>query len=123
MKISLLIMKKYISLFSFVALFFVGMQFASAQTSERQQSPEAIAKQKTYELHQLVSLTGDQQGDIFKVLVDAEQNMGELKKKDVSDKFRQEGIRTVDKRVQEGFKKILTSGQYATYLKSLEVKK
>lgn len=115
-------MKKYISLFSFIALFFVGMQFSSAQASERQQSAEAIAKQKTYELHQLVTLTGDQQGDIFKVLVDAEQNMGELKKKDVSDNFRQEGIKTIDLRVKEGFKKILNTEQYNTYITSLEEK-
>ena len=44
-------MKKYISLFSFMALFFVGVQFSAAQSSERQQSPEAIAKEKTYKLH------------------------------------------------------------------------
>lgn len=115
-------MKKYISLFSFIALFFVGMQFSSAQTSEKQQSPEAIAKQKTYELHELVTLTGEQQSGIFKVLVDAEQNMGELKKKDISDKFRQEGIKTLNERVREGFKNILTTEQYSSYLNSLEVK-
>tara|TARA_R100001377_G_C3190619_1_gene110413 strand:- start:11 stop:361 length:351 start_codon:yes stop_codon:yes gene_type:complete len=116
-------MKKYISLFSFIALFFVGMQFSTAQSSQRQQNPEAIAKQKTYQLHELVNLTGDQQGEIFKVLVDAEQNMGELLKKDISDKFRQEGIKTLNLRVEEGFKKILTPSQFDLYENSLKQKK
>lgn len=116
-------MKKYISLFSFIALFFVGMQFSTAQSSDRQQSAESIAKQKTLDLHNLVSLTGDQQGEIFKVLVDAEQNMGELMKRDVTDNLRQEGIKTVNSRITEGYKKILTPSQYKTYESSLKEKK
>ncbi|MFD2552566.1 hypothetical protein ACFSQP_12155 [Bizionia sediminis] len=115
-------MKKYISLFSFIALFFVGMQMSSAQT-DRQVGPEAIAKQKTYEIHQLVNLTGDQQGDVFKVLVDFEQNMSELLKKDVSDSFRQEGIKTMNQRAEEGLKKVLTASQFKTYQTSLQNKK
>jgi transcription elongation factor len=112
-------MKKYVSLLSFVALFFIGMQFSSAQTAQRQESPEAIAKQKTYELHELVNLSGEQQGAIFKVLVDAEQNLSVLNQKDTSDKFRQEGIKTINMRVAEGYKKILTPEQYAIYEESL----
>ncbi|GGG56261.1 hypothetical protein [Bizionia arctica] len=112
-------MKKYVSLLSFVALFFIGMQSSNAQTTERQQSPEAIAKQKTYQLHELVNLTGEQQSAVFKVLVDAEQNMSELVKKDTSDKFRQEGIKTVDKRIEDSYKQILTPSQYKTYEESL----
>jgi Spy/CpxP family protein refolding chaperone len=99
------------------------MQFSTAQNAERQQSPEVIAKQKTYELHELVNLTGDQQGAIFKVLVDAEQNMGELVKRDESDKLRQEGVQTVNERVEENFKKILTPEQYKTYQASLTSRK
>ncbi|MFV0573375.1 MAG: hypothetical protein ACK5M1_13245 [Xanthomarina gelatinilytica] len=112
-------MKKYLSFLSFIALFFIGMQFSTAQNADRQQSPEAIAKQKTYELHELVNLTGGQQSAIFKVLVDAEQNMGELVKRDKSDKLRQEGVKTVNERVEENFKKILTPEQYKTYQASL----
>src|SRR5690606_16772309 len=112
-------MKKYLSLLSFVALFFIGMQISTAQADERQQSPEAIAKQKTYQLHELVNLTGEQQSAVFKVLVDAEQNMGELNKKDTGDKFRQEGIKTINERVNESYKKILTPAQYQTYEESL----
>jgi hypothetical protein len=116
-------MKKYVSLLSFVALFFIGMQSSTAQTADKQQSPEAIAKQKTYQLHQLVNLTGEQQSAIFKVLVDAEQNMSVLNQKDTSDKFRQEGVKTIDERVNEGYKKILTPAQYKTYEESLVKKK
>ncbi|TYA54609.1 hypothetical protein [Formosa maritima] len=116
-------MKKYISLLSFIALFFIGMEYSSAQHAEKQQSPEAIAKQQTYQLHQLVNLTGDQQGAIFKALVDAQQNRQELDKKDATDKLKQEGTITVDERVDESFKKILTPEQYKTYQASLEKKK
>lgn len=112
-------MKKYISFLSFIALFFVGIQFSSAQSADKQQSPEAIAKQKTYELHQLVDLTGDQQGAIFKVLVDAEQNLSVLSTKKDTDMIKQEGTNTVNEKVEASFKSILTPEQYDTYKKSL----
>lgn len=112
-------MKKYISFLSFIALFFIGMQFSSAQTADKQQSPEAIAKQQTYQLHQLVNLTGDQQGAIFKVLVDAQQNRQELDKRDNTDMLKQEGTKTVDENVEASFKNILTPEQYKTYQASL----
>ncbi|MFL0352056.1 hypothetical protein [Xanthomarina sp. GH4-25] len=112
-------MKKYISFLSILALFFIGTQFSSAQSAEKQQSPEAIAKQQTYQLHELVSLTGEQQSAIFKVLVDAQQNRQELNKRPDADKLRQEGNRTVNERVEESFKKILTPEQFRTYQSSL----
>ncbi|MCX7548719.1 hypothetical protein OS188_12220 [Xanthomarina sp. F1114] len=114
-------MKKYLSFLSFIALFFIGLQFSSAQTDARQsQSPEAIAKEKTHELHQLVNLTGGQQSAIFKVLVDAEQNMGELNKRDVTDNLKQEGSITVRKNTEEAFKRILTPEQFNIYMESLK---
>ncbi|PWK17548.1 hypothetical protein [Xanthomarina spongicola] len=112
-------MKKYISFLSFIALFFIGMQFSSAQTADKQQSPEAIAKQQTYQLHKLLNLTGDQQGDIFRVLVDAQQNLQVLDKKDNTDIIKQEGTRTVNNNVEASFKKILTPEQFKTYQESL----
>ena len=112
-------MKKYFSLLSFIALFFIGMQFSTAQNADRQQSPEAIAKQKTYELHELVNLTGGQQSAIFKVLVDAEQNMGELVKRDKSDTVEHERMKAINEKVQANFKKILTPEQFQTYQASL----
>ncbi|MGY0393172.1 hypothetical protein ACW5R3_11525 [Bizionia sp. KMM 8389] len=114
-------MKKYISLFSFIALFFVGMQFSSAQSADRQQSAEARAKQKTYQIHELVTLTGEQQSDVYKVLVDAEQNLGELNKRELTDSFRQDGILTINERVEKSLKNILTPTQYETYESSLNV--
>lgn len=110
-------MKKYLSLLSFVAIFFMGMQFSNAQSSNRQ-SPESIAKQKTYELHQLLDLSGEQQSGVYRALVDAEQNMSELVKMDATSKLRQNGIKTVNDRVLESFKKILTPEQFETYEKS-----
>ena len=112
-------MKKYISFLSFIALFFIGTQFSSAQDADRQQSPEAIAKQKTFELHQLVDLTGEQQGAIFKVLVDAEQNLSVLNSKKDTDMIKQEGTKTVNNKIEASFKSILTPEQYNTYKESL----
>jgi Spy/CpxP family protein refolding chaperone len=116
-------MKKYISFLSFIALFFIGIQSSSAQTVGKQQSPEAIAKQETYQIHQLVNLTGEQQSAIFKVLVDAQQNSQELNKMDDSNKLKQEGTKTVNTNVEASFKKILTPEQYKTYQASLEKEK
>ncbi len=112
-------MKKYISFLSFIALFFIGIQFSSAQTADRQQSPEAIAKQKTYQLHQLVNLTGEQQGDVFRALVDAEQNLSGLSNKKDTDMIKQEGTRTVNEKVEASLKSILTPEQYKIYQESL----
>ncbi|MCX7552035.1 hypothetical protein [Xanthomarina sp. F2636L] len=112
-------MKKYLSLFSFIAIFFIGIQSSSAQDAARQQSPEEIAKQKTYELHELVQLTGEQQSAIFHMLVEAEQNMGALNKKDITDSLRKDGTKTVNETVQAYYRKILTPEQYETYQKSL----
>lgn len=112
-------MKKYISFLSFIALFFIGIQFSSAQTTDRQQSPEAIAKQKTYQIHQLVNLTGEQQSAIFRALVDAEQNLSALSTKENTDMIKQEGTKTVNQTLDETFKSILSPEQYNTYKESL----
>jgi len=111
-------MKKYFTFLSFIALFFIGMQISSAQSTDRQ-IPEAIAKEKTHQLHQLVSLTGEQQSAIFRVLVDYEQNSSELNKMESTSKLRQEGLQTVDQRKHEAFRKILTTEQYNLYRESL----
>lgn len=112
-------MKKYLTFLSFIALFFIGMQFSSAQSDARQ-SPEAIAKEKTHDLHQLVNLTGGQQSAIFRVLVDAEQNMSALNKNDVTDKLRQDGTKTVNQNLEEAYKRILTPEQFSLYQDSLK---
>ncbi|WP_418509287.1 hypothetical protein [Corallibacter sp.] len=115
-------MKKYISLFSFIAMFFLGMQFSSAQASRTTQTtPEAIAKQKTYEIHELVVLTGEQQSGVFRALVDAEENIKALNEKsdiEAIQKYKAEIL----SRLNDKIKGILTPDQYKTYLTSLEEK-
>ena len=66
-------MKKYISLLSFIALFFVGIQQSQAQNTTRvveAEMPEAIAKKQTHTLHQMAELSGDQQRAVYKIFLD-----------------------------------------------------
>jgi len=112
-------MKKYFSLLSFIAIFFIGMQISLAQEADRQDNPEVVAKQKTYELHQLLKLTGKQQGAMFDVLVDAEKNIIELNKNKVSESVEHERMKAINEKVQANFKKILTPEQFQMYQASL----
>lgn len=114
-------MKKYITLFSVIALFFVGIQQSVAQ--DRQQSPEAIAKHKTHDLHKLVNLTGEQQGEVFKVLVDAESNMSALQAQGKNIESTQKTKAAILDNTNNRIKAILNPEQYAIYLKSLEKEK
>ena len=72
------VMKKYFTLFSVLAMFFVGIQMSNAQERSTTQTPEVIAKTKTHQMHELVNLTGEQQSSIFKLLVDSETNLAAL---------------------------------------------
>lgn len=112
-------MKKYLSFFSFIALFFIGMQFSSAQDAERQQNPEDIAKHKTNEIHQLVKLDEKQFDAIFNILLDAEKNMEEFNQDNISEERKEIGMDVVSKNITANFKKILTPEQYKTYEESL----
>ena len=114
-------MKKYITLFSVIALFFVGMQNSVAQ--EKKQRPEEIAKIKTHDLHQLVDLTGEQQGEIFKILVDAESNMAALGGNGQNIQATQKTKAAILENTNSRIKAILNAEQYAIYLKSLEKEK
>ncbi|WP_103051522.1 hypothetical protein [Hanstruepera neustonica] len=114
-------MKKYITLFSVIALFFVGMQNSVAQ--EKKQRPEEIAKIKTHDLHQLVDLTGEQQGEIFKVFVDAESNMSAISSQGQNIQASQKTKSAVLENTNTRIKAILNPEQYAIYLKSLEKEK
>lgn len=111
-------MKKYITLFSVIALFFVGMQNSVAQ--EKKQSPEAIAKTKTHDLHQLVDLDGKQQNEIFKVLVDAESNMAAIESNSKNIEASQKSKAAILENTNARFKAILTAEQYSIYMKSLD---
>ena len=111
-------MKRYITLFSIIALFFVGMQNSNAQ--EKKQSPEAIAKQKTQEIHELVGLTGDQQREIFKLLVDAESNLSAIGSTSQNIESSQKTRAAVMDNTNTRIKAILNPEQYAIYMRSLE---
>ena len=110
-------MKKYITIFGFFALFLVGTQFAGAQEQVKK-SPEAIAKQKTYQLHELVNLTGDQQGDIFRLFVDSEQNLQALDAKGGDAVSVQKNKNQILEYVDQKLNVILTPEQYRAYTQS-----
>jgi len=112
-------MKKYITLFSVIALFFFGMHVSVAQNAKNQR-PEAIAKQKTYELHKIVDLTGEQQSQVFKVLVEEETNMTGIEKNAKDIATVQEAKAGILENTEKRLKTILTPDQYKIYLQSLE---
>lgn len=115
-------MKKYITLFSIVALFFFGMQSSLAQEAQKQR-PEAIAKQQTYELHKLVDLTGEQQGKVFKVLVEEQTNLSGIEETTKTIATAQEAKLAVWEKTDASLKAILTPEQYKRYKESLEKEK
>jgi len=114
-------MKKYISLLSLIAIFFVGMQQTQAQDARAQElaSPEGLAKQQTHQLHQMVELSGDQQRGVFKVLVDLNQNLNALEGNDDITAV-QRTKATLVENANGKLKSILNPEQYNAYLKSLE---
>ena len=114
-------MKKYITLLSFIAVFFIGMQESQAQnaTAAKGDAPMVLAKTQTHELHQLVGLTGKQQSSAYKVFVDLQQNL-----QGVSDNNDVATVQKIKSAVSETtkvrLKSILTKEQFEIYLKSLE---
>lgn len=63
------VMKKYITLFTFVCVLFLGMQAATAQ-----ESPEAKAKTKTLELSKAVELSDAQVQQVYAIYLAYEKN-------------------------------------------------
>jgi hypothetical protein len=114
-------MKKYISLFSFIALFFVGMQQMNAQdATQNRERPEDIAKMQTLDLHNMLELSGDQQRAVFKVLVDAEQNIAALDASNTNITQIQKTKGSIADLVATRLKEILSAEQYLKYLESLK---
>ena len=107
-------MRKYITLFSVIALFFVGMQNSVAQ--EQKQSPEAIAKKKTHDLHEEVTLTGDQQRQIFNLLVDAETNIAAIDAKNLNLESAQKAKAAIIENTNTRIKAILNPEQFTTFM-------
>ncbi|WP_452228014.1 MULTISPECIES: hypothetical protein [unclassified Lacinutrix] len=117
-------MKKYITLLSFIAVFFIGMQGSQAQETlvAETDRPEAVAKVQTYNLHQLVELDGNQQAAVYNVFVDLNQNLKGLEgNKDIA---KVQGAKaSLLETVKAKLKSILTNEQYQGYLKTLETPK
>ena len=115
-------MKKYISLLSFIAIFFVGILQSQAQDSNRAveaEMPEAIAKKQTHELHQMSELTGDQQRAVYKVLLDYQQNVSALNENSNITSANGAKVALLDN-VKARLKSILNEEQFQVYLKTLE---
>ena len=116
-------MKRYITIFGFFALFLVGSQFAGAQEQTKKSprvAPEVTAKQKTYEMHEMLALSGEQQSQVFKLLVDAEQNLQAINSNGGDTAAIQDRKNEVLKYVDVKLSSILTPEQYKTYQQSLE---
>ena len=112
-------MKKYITLLSFIVCFIASAQFASAQ-SNSSFSPEAIAKKKTHEIHQLVELNGEQQKSVFHLLVDAENNIAVINNSSADVNSKQARKSEIFKYVSTKLSSILTPEQYNVYIQSQE---
>jgi Spy/CpxP family protein refolding chaperone len=63
-------MKKYITLFTFICVLFLGMQTTTAQTT----TPEIKAKMKTIELSKKIELTDAQVKQVYEILLAYEKN-------------------------------------------------
>lgn len=68
------IMKRYITLFTFVCVLFLGMQTATAQEEPAQQTPELRAKAKTMDLAKLVELSDEQVRSVYDIYLAYEKN-------------------------------------------------
>ncbi|MGB1309193.1 MAG: hypothetical protein ACPG6B_09800 [Oceanihabitans sp.] len=69
-------MKKYISLLSFLAIFFVGMQQSQAQESSKQDAQLVkVAKEEVSRIDAMVSLTNDQKREIYSFITSYNQSI------------------------------------------------
>ena len=130
-------MKKYITLLSFIVCFAVSNaqqrsndNNSSAtlsvqndntikQANIKGSSPEASAKLRTHQLSQQFGLNGDQQGKIFDMLVDAENNLKVIEESSLNVTQKQERKREVYNYINSQMESILTPEQYRAYFSSL----
>jgi len=115
-------MKKYITLLSFITVFFVGIQQSQAQDAKRvveAEMPEAIAKKQTHGLHQISELTGDQQRAVYKILLDYQQNVSALNENSDIATANRAKVALMDN-VKARLKSTLNEEQFQAYLKTLE---
>ena len=130
-------MKKYITLLSFILCFAVSNaqqrsndNNSSAtlstqndntikQANIKGSSPEVTAKLRTHQLSEQFGLNGNQQGKIFDMLVDAENNLKVIEESSLNVTQKQERKREVYNYINSQMESILTPEQYRAYFSSL----
>ncbi len=110
-------MKNLFKVIAIAAVFVFGMQNTTAQSlSQDQDRPEVIAKQKTSDLNEALSLTGDQQRYIFRALTANEVNYRKhVNGKDLSNPEVTANKKKYDDLLIKSMKKTLTAEQYTKW--------
>ncbi|MCF1192538.1 hypothetical protein LRR18_13160 [Mangrovimonas sp. AS39] len=110
-------MKKVISLFGFMLLFFVGMQTTVAQDKKVAASEDLIAqaKQDAIELSKKLHLNGQQEELVLEVFVEAAKNTGEIKKANLEPKLEKARMDVINENLDLKMTDILTPEQYKKY--------
>ena len=123
-------MKKYITILGCLTFFFIGMNSSNAQEVNSKQSEAAMkqsiidhdsAKKQTFDLHQLVNLSGDQVSKVHDMFLDLDKRQSQISTKS-DDGVIKEQIIKLESLKNENLKEILTNDQYGIYLKSLNLK-
>lgn len=112
-------MKNLFKVIAIAAVFVFGIQNATAQSlSQDQDRPEVIAKQKTSDLNDALSLTGDQQRYIFRALTAHEVNYRKhVNGKDLSNPEVASNKKQYDDLLVKSMQKTLTPEQFKAWQK------
>lgn len=113
-------MKNLLTVFAFVATFFLGLQTSEAQhLSQDKNRPEVIAKTETAQLTETLGLSGDQSRAVFRALVAKEVGYQKnVEGKDANSAAVVAEKKKLDNQLRESMKKILDDSQYAEWLKA-----
>ncbi len=111
-------MKNLFKVIAVAALFIFGAQNVQAQSlsTSQDQRPEEVAKMKTSNLNDALTLTGEQQRYIFRALTANEVNMRKnVIGKDMNNAEVKSKKIELDEQLDGAMKKTLTADQYAKY--------
>lgn len=119
-------MKSYLTLFGFIALFFVGFQTSIAQEDPQTEAlkkqtilDHQNAKDQTFALHRVVNLSGEQVSKVNEMFLTIEKKQRlideTVDKKDL--KLKLDNLQAFKK---DSLEEILTESQYSVYLKSIQ---
>ena len=111
-------MKNLIKLLVFTFAIVLGTNNSNAQgLTQNQDRPETIAKKKTSELNDALTLTGDQQRAVFRALVSKEVGYKkQVSGKDLGSTAVQTEKKKIDNALNASMKKTLTAEQYKQWL-------